>query len=1101
MQKHYLFFGLILWSHFLAAQSSKWVNYANDYIVWDILPTDEFLWVSTQGGLERIDRKTGQRKIFQPWNSGLRGTDVTAVNIAPDGKIWISSNQGGLFRFDGAEAWEQFYDVGPGTHLSQIKSLQITPEGKLWFVSNINDNCSGCTKIYHYDGVHFSEHQDALSLVLGNYNIRTLRLDQAGKLWAAAGPKIASYDGSIATDAAIPLVNNERIMDMAFDRNNTLWVSTDEYVSGTWDNIYRIRYFDGNTWSMLEESTLGGEIFQTIKMFKAATGDFYIAFNPENGAASTFAKFDGISWAYTKLAELPNLPTTPDSDLNAVDSQGHLWFSGYNGPHTPIVYEFDGQTWKSHVTEIFPLGDNYVSDVAFDCDNNAFFGAFNALTRFDGVSWKDYTREEMSIIGDYFSIWSLTYDTARCNLWIAFEDENGFAKFDGNSFTKYSTPDEYGTRQIAIAKDGTVWVASSNAGLGKFDGNTWTWYNEQNSPLSDHINGVAIDNAQNVWVATTYEDAIMRWDGNSWIKFDQFNSPVSGYSNWVFVDHAGMIWTSNQDGLLRFDGVEWKAFSVPGTLSQGIYSITQDHEHNFWLTNRYGTHRWDGSNFESFNFIDHPISSWFVGQVRIDPFGNKWLAHNGVAGVTVFNEKGISNQIINPTAGVRGTVFFDANQDGQQGQVSAEPGIPNEKVYLQPNNNTIFTNYDGNYTLFPPPGNYQLSYTGSEDYTPTSAQSLPLNMGTTELNGFNYGAWAENPEDSISLDMTVGNMRCGGEVNVWLSLVGYGLLEASGDITLLFDPALTFLHATPEPDLIQGNLLTWHYSGLSLYELQQINVVFQVPGVDSVGQTLSLQSDANVLDAGVVTASAEKDERGVIRCSFDPNDKSSTSVGPSLDHYSLLNDALDFTIRFQNSGNDTAFIVVLRDTLDSSLDFSTLQIVASSHPVRTTMSSNGVLTFVFDKINLLWESIDYAGSQGFVKYRIAPKVSLPDPTIINNTAHIFFDFNPAIVTNTTTNTLVESLPTIATGEPANKLGKAVKVYPNPNLGDFLVEWTDNTPAQTWQITIIDMLGRTCFHASFDQKTAQIHDLSPGFFFVYFEKEGKVECRKLVVTKH
>jgi len=62
MQKHYLLFGFILLSQFLAAQSPKWINYANDCFVSDILPTDEFVWVTTQGGLERIDRKTGERR-------------------------------------------------------------------------------------------------------------------------------------------------------------------------------------------------------------------------------------------------------------------------------------------------------------------------------------------------------------------------------------------------------------------------------------------------------------------------------------------------------------------------------------------------------------------------------------------------------------------------------------------------------------------------------------------------------------------------------------------------------------------------------------------------------------------------------------------------------------------------------------------------------------------------------------------------------------------------------------------------------------------------------------------------------------------------------
>jgi len=274
-----------------------------------------------------------------------------------------------------------------------------------------------------------------------------------------------------------------------------------------------------------------------------------------------------------------------------------------------------------------------------------------------------------------------------------------------------------------------------------------------------------------------------------------------------------------------------------------------------------------------------------------------------------------------------------------------------------------------------------------------------------------------------------------------------------------------------------------------------------VPGVDAIGQILSLQADATVVEGNVVTATDEDDERGEIRCSYDPNDKAMAPTGPSVGAYSLLPDALDFTVRFQNSGNDTAFTVVIRDTLDADLDFSSLQIISFSHSVRTTLTPEGVLTFVFEKINLLWESIDDAGSQGFVKYRIAPKSSLPDPAIIRNTAHIYFDFNPAIVTNTTTGVLVETLPSVATQTPKNPNERAAKLFPNPSSGDVWIEWKDGFSAQPWTASIVDMTGRSIYQASFDQPMAQIRNLYPGFYFVFLELENKLECHKLVVTRH
>ncbi|MBL0071787.1 MAG: hypothetical protein IPP34_08225 [Bacteroidetes bacterium] len=46
------------------------------------------------------------------------------------------------------------------------------------------------------------------------------------------------------------------------------------------------------------------------------------------------------------------------------------------------------------------------------------------------------------------------------------------------------------------------------------------------------------------------------------------------------------------------------------------------------------------------------------------------------------------------------------------------------------------------------------------------------------------------------------------------------------------------------------------------------------------------------------------------------------------------------------------------------------------------------------------KSINESGSQGFVTFRIVPFQGLPDGTVINNEAGIYFDYNPPVITNT-----------------------------------------------------------------------------------------------------
>lgn len=131
---------------------------------------------------------------------------------------------------------------------------------------------------------------------------------------------------------------------------------------------------------------------------------------------------------------------------------------------------------------------------------------------------------------------------------------------------------------------------------------------------------------------------------------------------------------------------------------------------------------------------------------------------------------------------------------------------------------------------------------------------------------------------------------------------------------------------------------------------------------------------------------------------------------PGFDNYTLFGDTLIYTIRFQNTGTDTAFTVRLEDYLDANLDLSTFKVISSSHPNSVSLLSSGKLTFLFENILLPPSIEDKPGSNGYVKYRIVPKEGLAENTPISNEAGIFFDFNPPIFTNKVTNILVEQYP-------------------------------------------------------------------------------------------
>ncbi len=140
---------------------------------------------------------------------------------------------------------------------------------------------------------------------------------------------------------------------------------------------------------------------------------------------------------------------------------------------------------------------------------------------------------------------------------------------------------------------------------------------------------------------------------------------------------------------------------------------------------------------------------------------------------------------------------------------------------------------------------------------------------------------------------------------------------------------------------------------------------------------------------------------GIVSGSYDPNDKRGFPTGIGEDNLVSPNGSVDYVIRFQNTGNDTAFVVVIRDTIDQDLDIFSLTSGVSSHDYTFEIHGPRVAEWTFSGIMLPDSTTDEPGSHGFVCFKINQVADLPDHTPLNNTADIYFDYNEPIITNTT----------------------------------------------------------------------------------------------------
>jgi uncharacterized repeat protein (TIGR01451 family) len=215
--------------------------------------------------------------------------------------------------------------------------------------------------------------------------------------------------------------------------------------------------------------------------------------------------------------------------------------------------------------------------------------------------------------------------------------------------------------------------------------------------------------------------------------------------------------------------------------------------------------------------------------------------------------------------------------------------------------------------------------------------------------------------------------------------------------------------------------------------------------------------------------------------SYDPNDKTGYPYGVTEQRYIQPDQHLQYVIRFQNTGTDTAFTVVIRDTLDIDLNIFTVTPGVSSHNYEFRMYGPRVLEWTFNNILLPDSTTNEPESNGFVTFQVQQVPNLAPGTEIKNAADIYFDFNDPIRTNTTIHRIYEGFVNVATLEELSKEKSRLLVYPNPSNGIITVVLKDKDNSN---YDIFDQMGRIVKSGSLDGKKTSIQlDLQNGMYYL------------------
>lgn len=451
---------------------------------------------------------------------------------------------------------------------------------------------------------------------------------------------------------------------------------------------------------------------------------------------------------------------------------------------------------------------------------------------------------------------------------------------------------------------------------------------------------------------------------------------------------------------------------------------------------------------------------------------------------------------------ITGKVYDD--QNGNCVYDAGEPGIRHIMMHCDPFG-YAFTDVNGDYSFRVPSGSYTISEVVQNQYPLAACQNnyIPVTVtassGCTNMMNFansiavlhdlhicRISLYNAIPGNTYAQEIIVSNDGTVTESAIQLGFRHDGQLYFTGTMPSVY----TQTAPVADPGWYSVNS---GFPPLAPGESTVLQADYAVPLDIPLGTLVNFK---DTISAAVPLSSWSsdytpwnnvKDYQTVVTGSYDPNFKEVSPKGTGPQGYIHTSDSvLDYVVHFQNTGTYYAQKVVVVDSLDSDLDWTSLRLGYSDHNYTATMSENGVLTFIFDNIQLDWQSNNGITSRGLVMYSIKQKPDLVPATEIRNSAAIYFDYNAPVMTNQTLNTITALAGVVETSADNN-----ISIYPNPANDRLTIGFGKQTNVEV--INIYDLQGRIVqSEKAMKNGTVQqisVSNLVKGLYFIELQKSN------------
>lgn len=530
---------------------------------------------------------------------GLPQAQINCLKEDSRGYLWIGTQGGGVAQFDGIDF--KVYDEGVGLAGSIVTAIEEDKNGNMWFGTTWGG-------VSRYDGKSFAGFTAEDGLAANG--VQALCCDKYNKMYVATSGGLTLIDNKTVSPIKQDVFNAKNsIRRILRDRQQNLWFLTDKelhlYNYYEWINITQLFKIKSRINSIAQDKT-GNIWFATEK-----DGVFILARKPDGS-------YDIVPYEWN--SELKGMII----QNMAFDNRNVLWICTYGFG----VGRFDGNK-LTFFNRKSGFKSNAVSTVCEDRSGNIWFGTDgNGLIKYNPAPFVYYDNLEGF---DRNAIFGILCDK-QDNLWAA-PLGIGVLCYDGNTVTTINQknglsnvfvrmlaqdctgvvwacsagglfsiknnqaqkasflPADVSARSILVDADNSLWIGCGGQYLYHYKDKKLVQYTDSNGLLHNYVHTLWKDKKGNLWIGTGNGLHCMKGDGTI-SNFKYASGFCNDYIGSIAEDKYGNVWFGTDRCLVRFNGLEFKAFTqADGLASSTIYSLITDKKGNVWVGTNKGIDR------------------------------------------------------------------------------------------------------------------------------------------------------------------------------------------------------------------------------------------------------------------------------------------------------------------------------------------------------------------------------------------------------------------------------------------------------------------------------------------------------------------------------